>query len=487
VDKGTPSGLRDYLRQMRDKNFAVLLDILWRLSQPIHDRQNYPDSNENGRVHVKMVEQNIWRLMYESHNSTSGERNLYGFVPPELFLLSAAACCHDFDKAIKNSLPLGFAHGQGSAEFVRKNHERLGLGRPEADAVALAINIHDLKVDGFQRELRRLRPQHQTSYGPVNMQRVAILLKTADILHTDFSRISTLATNAKGLRGIKRKKYLARYCIDGWGIDGSRVLIQAAPRNREQRDALREAFDYIRRNEWVSIAEDLHRFGFPYELYLDEGGAIIESTRNTYGETQIRTSSLEAGRDARVHVQVLIEGDLSRFDDDARKDFIAKLSLLINSAPEQINILGTLQGSIRISLELMESAANRLNEIAAQAPSVLTAIGILKLRIGEDLEKIMVPPGRKNFRDFIEQNWEEIRREITSAFETQDDFLSLLRRADFDTSFLRGDTFANKVDSFIHRCINSEGEEIVRKVFQALAEHSRRGKRIPEVLTLFEQ
>jgi len=105
-----PHTLREYL-QREKQNLAAIANNLWRISIPIHERQNRPDSNENGLVHVQAVEDNIWRLL-QTTTLLNKVNNLGDFMAFELFLLSCAACCHDFDKAMKSALPEGFKHGE---------------------------------------------------------------------------------------------------------------------------------------------------------------------------------------------------------------------------------------------------------------------------------------------------------------------------------------------------------------------------------------
>jgi len=72
-------------------------------------------------VHVQAVEDNIWRLL-QTTTILNKANNLEDFMAFELFLLSCAACCHDFDKALKSALPEGFKHGEGSGDFVEKKY-----------------------------------------------------------------------------------------------------------------------------------------------------------------------------------------------------------------------------------------------------------------------------------------------------------------------------------------------------------------------------
>ncbi len=240
-----PEGLRDYLEQ-NAPDLATVARNLWLKSQPLHDRQNRPDSNENGRSHVEKVESNIWRLLTETRGK-DGRPNLDSLKPREVFLLSAAACCHDFDKALKSAQPLPkpFQHGLGSAEFVKKYAVALGIEEHQANDIAAVIGIHDLKADAFKEKLAAGPTNQLTPDGSINLRRVAVLLKAADILHCDHSRIQGLGIDLDKLaegeteekRKLERIKYLARKCTRGWVTDGTCIFIQADPDNAEESEA----------------------------------------------------------------------------------------------------------------------------------------------------------------------------------------------------------------------------------------------------------
>jgi len=105
--------------------------------------------------------------------------------------------------------------------------------------------------------------------GDFNLQRVALLLKTADILHLDETRVSSLMghiTNADGLEKKERRKYLSRSCTRGWVIDGSRIIVQAEPENTKEKTAFLQCFNWVKKNEWPAVAEGLRQYGFPYEI-----------------------------------------------------------------------------------------------------------------------------------------------------------------------------------------------------------------------------
>ena len=187
-----PERLRDYLKNKAPK-LSTVVEALWLKSLPLHDRQNRPDSNENGRSHIEKVEINIWRLLTETRDK-NGKLNLEHVKPREVFLLSAAACCHDFDKALKSGQPLPepFQHGEGSADFVKKNAVALGIDEHQANDIAAAISLHDLKAGPFQKKLETISAHQLTADGPINLRRVTVLLKAADTLHCDSSRVQGL-------------------------------------------------------------------------------------------------------------------------------------------------------------------------------------------------------------------------------------------------------------------------------------------------------
>lgn len=269
-----PETLRDHLKQVRP-DLATTAEHLWLKSSEIHERQNRPDSNENGRLHVEAVERNIWRLLKETRNKYD-HLNLSGLKPEEVFLLSCAACCHDFDKGLKSANPPpGFLHGEGSGAFVTANAGVLGLNDHQAGIISSVIAIHHRKTKTFLNALKELPTEEYTPFGPINLRRMAVLLKAADILHCDHSRVQQYGIDPSAFQGLERKKYLARKVTTGWNADGSRILIQAHPGDREQRDAFGGAFQFMKTQEWDAVADGLERWEFPNQLALHDSTALV--------------------------------------------------------------------------------------------------------------------------------------------------------------------------------------------------------------------
>lgn len=277
-----PPTLREYLQE-KNETLALTANCLWQKSRPIHERQNRPGSNENGLAHVEIVEINIYRLL-QTTTLPNKANSLDDFTPIELFLLSCAACCHDFGKASEIALPSDFQHGEESGDFVYKNSAVLGLDRPQARAIQNVISIHDLGEGNFQENLKSLNKNQAWAAGSYNLQRLAVLLKAADILHCDNSRTPAIGIDAEKLKGEDRKKYLFRYYTVGWKSDGERILIQTDPETEEHIDAIAEGFSIMKGSEWTAVADGMERFHFPFKLEL------ASTPNNRF--TQYRTKQL---------------------------------------------------------------------------------------------------------------------------------------------------------------------------------------------------
>ena len=281
---------RDFLSRI-DPELGNRLVTLWNISQPIHDRQSRPNSNENGRIHVEMVEAYIWRLICETHNFDK-------FRPIELFLLSCCACCHDFDKGLEKSLPSEVIHGQKSGEFVVRYAESLILTPLEANAIDNIIKIHDLKNKDYKNALKNIPKNYANTGRPIDLHLLAILLKTADILHTDNSRVSKIAVKDANLQGFDKAKYLARECINGWYPDGSRIIIQANPTTTDQLSALPGCIESIKKKEWPAVEKELQSYGFPYQIEVENIGlsSLPEHTEIENVVTPTKTDTSISGK-----------------------------------------------------------------------------------------------------------------------------------------------------------------------------------------------
>jgi len=263
--------LRSFIAKTND-DLSVSIEYLWNISRDLHNHQNEADGTENGRRHVENVEENIGLLI----DSNEGIK-IDDFEVQEVFVMSATACCHDFDKALKkfdqDTWPFKhkrLLHGIGSADFVMKNYESLGLAGKKslAQCVSKVCAIHSLKGLEFEKAVGKLPAKTATAAGPINVHKVALILKAADILHTTESRVITLVEPGS-LQGVNKNKYLARKCISGWRISGERIVIQSIYESIEQHRALKDCKEYMLKKEWPCVGKLLQPYGFPYELTFE--------------------------------------------------------------------------------------------------------------------------------------------------------------------------------------------------------------------------
>jgi hypothetical protein len=287
-----PSKLRPDLWRWSEP-LGNLANNLWDKSRDIHQFQNVKDDpHEYGRMHVRAVEYNIWRLLFDPLNpAESLRRNEEDAkaTPYEVFLLSAAACCHDFDKATK--LPKGVRHGEQSGVIIQTLKDFLGLNDSHVEDINAVISIHGIdNAEEFKSRLRSLPTEKECEFGTFNLQRLALLLKAGDILHLDRSRISPAMSKIAAQEDwskATRLKYLFRSHARGWGLQHKtiRVGMGGVGDDTSLQRKLERCSDWIRQNEWPAVSEHLQAMGFAYQLHVDFGGTLqleLKKTRHKY-------------------------------------------------------------------------------------------------------------------------------------------------------------------------------------------------------------
>lgn len=284
------SDLRDYLMSI-DSKLGNAANTLWDQSEPIHDRQNRQGNfTENGRAHVLAVELNIYKLL--SRTTRKAKANNFDLFDDAFsyFVLSAAACCHDFDKA--TNLDRKFQHGEGSADFVAKNQKVLHLTRSQRIAIQEAISIHDLKHQDYTRAMEKLTTEKAHPSGVHNLRLIAVILKAADILHLDESRIVQLEiADEDDLPEIEQIKIRSRRSVTGWRIDGSSIIVEAAPETDEEFQAVRRSFEFMKSKEWPCVESVLNYYGFAYNLKLSIAGKFSNIPETTQIAGSIKPTS----------------------------------------------------------------------------------------------------------------------------------------------------------------------------------------------------
>ena len=298
-------GLKGMLRKHiadSDKDLSTPLDFLWQKAKAIHNLQNKEDGTENGRIHVETVEYNIWRLLTESLGI-----DIEKFGSFELFLLSASACCHDFDKAQGKLDPTKFPegdtyHGKGSSDYVLKYYETLGFtDKYQAEDVAGIINIHDLKDQAFEDGLKDIPFKNITGPETFNHKILALILKAADILHTDHTRVID-GTCVDNLSAFDKSKYYARSSIKGWEIDGSYIFIKAQVENDVQKKAIEACEEFMKNKEWPCVEKFLGLVDFPYRLdFIIDDRTSIGKIKDTKRSKKMKNNKETESKQNRPH------------------------------------------------------------------------------------------------------------------------------------------------------------------------------------------
>ena len=103
----------------------------------------------------------------------------------------------------------------------------------------------------------------------VNLHRLAVVFKAADVLHMDTSRTAPLAVRPAELGGTQKSKELARRCISGFNVDGTRVVVSAIVSSDEESRAVAECRSYVTEKEWAPMTDALEVYGLPYSLEFE--------------------------------------------------------------------------------------------------------------------------------------------------------------------------------------------------------------------------
>jgi HEAT repeat protein len=299
ADSGANS-LRDYIEQL-DPDLGRRAHVLWQRVRPMQERQTEPGKSDSGPSHCETVELHILRFLRESGY-------IDDYSAPELFLLSCAACCHDVGKAFQDRLDKATDHGGVSGSYVYTHRGELVLKREEAIAVDLMVSIHSLQGDQYKRALRALPSAHPLHTGPVDLQRLALLLKAGDVLHTDYTRVPEPAIRPEDHEAVERKKMLARECSLSWRIENQSVVVTAYPETPDQVAALLECQRFMQDREWGPIIDELRAHDLPHELRFENlGRYLVQPTGGPRGRElpgmypySERDAALFAGRESDI-------------------------------------------------------------------------------------------------------------------------------------------------------------------------------------------
>ncbi len=276
-----PKNLREAIE---DEELRHQVDTLWDKAKPFHERQSAPYGSASGREHCQAVERNIYRVLLKCGKLTS-------LHDGELFLLSAAACCHDFDKGLPpetnedlaEQLKLGDEpadsyHGHLSGRFVADAPLRLGLTDGQAELVDCIVCHHAQVGEGLRKAIDDLRGAKATLHEEFQVLDLFVLLKFGDALQYT-GRLRGVDVNAARRSGAAHpedheKQLQASIAVfreraRDWYSEGNSVIVPVVPHSPEEQHACEESFAWLRDSEFAPLAGDLQRLHLPHTLKLD--------------------------------------------------------------------------------------------------------------------------------------------------------------------------------------------------------------------------
>ena len=155
-----------------------------------------------------------------------------------------------------------------SQQYLEGDALSIVLSNPVRLAIGDIISVHDLKTNDFKEQIIAIDNQCPIEDETVDLQRLAVIIRAADILHTDASRIPKIGVNIAKLPEEEKSKYLARGCICGWRVEGAKIVLLARPGTDEEEAAVRAAYQFMCDQEWPAVEERLDHIHFPHLLDL---------------------------------------------------------------------------------------------------------------------------------------------------------------------------------------------------------------------------
>lgn len=236
--------------QQRDAALYHRLENIWTaIAREIQERQQSKEGHQQGPLHCGMVEDNLGKLIPDDQKSNF-------FTPLELFLFSAAACYHDIGKSIESKKK----HGEIAMDEMLDRAKKYGLTDPEGLVLSYIVGSHD-----SEEVFNEVPENYHVANEDVRVRLLSSLLRLADILHSDNSRIPhTHVGDTKK----EDEKTRFRKLIPGWGFDkNSQIELTAVPENYNDLNIIQNGVSMMQK-EIECIAPVLHDAGYPYKISI---------------------------------------------------------------------------------------------------------------------------------------------------------------------------------------------------------------------------
>ena len=260
------------IRELIKGDLKTKIDGVWLIGRKGYQSfQKSNDSSNQGTVHCETVERNLGWLIPDEEKQKIGQLGL--------FVLSAAACLHDVGK-IPSEHTMHENHGRESMRIIVDNPKDFGLDEGEAWAVGWVVSAHD---DG---KLDEVREKVLIGGEDVPVREFAAIFKLADMLDTNYERISDSVLKITYPDGNIPPKLTARKAITGWDIDSqNHIVLEAYPKDEIGEETVYTA-GTLMNEEISSVASVLCLLGYPAEFKLNinpyriEQGLITESRKD---------------------------------------------------------------------------------------------------------------------------------------------------------------------------------------------------------------
>ena len=183
---------------------------------------------------------------------------------------------------------------------VRRRAINFGLDEGIAEIIGWIIGVHN-------ESNLSLLPYGSLPVGAyeVNIRLLSAIFKLADILHTDYQRISLQVVEFNNARFSDNPKTLFRYRIRGWRFDKyGRIELFAVPKSWDELEVINKGFELCRQ-EVEPIVPILEEVDFPNELtlYLDETDLEHQAFESSREENTILHSfiGMDSFRESESH------------------------------------------------------------------------------------------------------------------------------------------------------------------------------------------